>query len=109
MKLQGIVKNWGTKNTVAPGLLAALFTGIGRWRGNVTVPLENLNLSPSIRAAYNAQEAIGWEAALKGFLETEWRFAQSAYLESIQSKRSSLRVISALIHKLWDISWDMWE
>eukprot|EP00957_Ditylum_brightwellii_P043523 3299903-Ditylum_brightwellii.AAC.1 len=46
---------------------------------------------------------------MKGSLVNKWRSAQAAYFESIQSKRSSLRVISTLIQKFWDVSWDMWE
>jgi len=55
------------------------------------------------------QTGIGWANALNRWLTTEWQAQQEAYWAQWKQKKSSHRWVSALIKKLWDIAWDMWE
>eukprot|EP00957_Ditylum_brightwellii_P050217 3807946-Ditylum_brightwellii.AAC.1 len=74
-----------------------------------TLPSHQLTFPSAFLHTFLAQEEIGWDAAICGFLALEWRSAQQAFLDRIKSRRSSLRQISSLIQKLWDVAWDMWE
>ena len=56
-----------------------------------------------------AQDRIGWHHFLEGSLSPLWQQVQHDYLLFIGSRRSSLRWVSALICKLWDVAWDQWE
>jgi hypothetical protein len=39
----------------------------------------------------------------------EWRYAQEKYLTRTKSFRFTRRWLSALIRKMWQIAWDLWE
>jgi hypothetical protein len=62
-----------------------------------------------LRGAVAAQDAIGWYNFMLGRLSKQWSEVQARYLESIQSRSSGRRWTIAILEKLWDISWDMWE
>ena len=62
-----------------------------------------------LREAVSAQDDIGWYNFLLGRLSNKWSDVQARYLESIQSRSSGRRWTIAILEKLWDISWDMWE
>ena len=62
-----------------------------------------------LRDAVSAQDAIGWYNFLLGRLSKKWSDVQARYLESIQSRSSGRRWTIAILEKIWDISWDMWE
>jgi hypothetical protein len=55
------------------------------------------------------QDAIGWQSLLEGRPALGWSLLQDRYLQKINSRRSGLRWLIALIQKLWDIAWDMWD
>jgi hypothetical protein len=44
-----------------------------------------------------------------GRIGTNFAAAQDAYLRSLLKKRTGLRWTQALINKLWDTAWDMWQ
>eukprot|EP00957_Ditylum_brightwellii_P076699 5829812-Ditylum_brightwellii.AAC.1 len=46
---------------------------------------------------------------MKGFLAKEWCHAQEIHFKHINSRRSGVRTIAALMQKLWDVAWDVWE
>jgi hypothetical protein len=55
------------------------------------------------------QDSIGWYSFLLGRLSTRWSDAQQRYTESISKRNSGRRWTIAILKKVWDISWDMWE
>jgi hypothetical protein len=46
---------------------------------------------------------------LEGFPAISWQTTQQIYFSRIGSSRSSKRWIIALIQKLWEVAWNMWE
>eukprot|EP00957_Ditylum_brightwellii_P184933 14084690-Ditylum_brightwellii.AAC.1 len=48
-------------------------------------------------------------AAAQGFLSNKWQLVQQQHFHKPGSKWSSKQVIAALIKKLWDISWNLWN
>lgn len=61
------------------------------------------------QSAFQNQDQFGWQAFLDGFLVSQWASAMDQYLRSIQSKVTIRRWMTAIIRKLWEISWDLWE
>ena len=59
--------------------------------------------------AVDGQWDIGWENAVRGQLHYEWAASQHRHYQSIGSRKSGNRWITALITKLVLVSWDMWE
>jgi hypothetical protein len=55
------------------------------------------------------QSNIGWRRFFEGWFCTDWALLQQAYYKSIKSHRSGKRWTIALITKLWNIAWDLWE
>jgi len=107
--LASILLQWGRKNKAAPGLMEALITGISHWRDG-TAEHAPLRYWPSdLRTAYESQTAQGWGGVLFGFTSTAWERFQSSHFKAIRSRRSSRRWVAALIRKLWDVSWDLWN
>jgi hypothetical protein len=48
--------------------------------------------------------------ALDGIhLAQDWEHAQTAHYKWCQSRKSGRRWTIAIIQKLWDIAWDLWE
>ena len=64
---------------------------------------------PGLQDTVARQDEIGWQHFLEGALVLGWQDVQAIYYESIKSRRTSLRWISALIRKLWEVAWDQWE
>jgi len=62
-----------------------------------------------VHIATQNQNDIGWRAFFEGCPAKGWEEAQQEYYLWIQSKRTGLRWLSALIRKLWDLAWDMWD
>jgi hypothetical protein len=47
--------------------------------------------------------------SLEGRPALGWSGVQQRYYEWLGGRRSGLRWLTALIQKLWDIAWDMWD
>lgn len=56
-----------------------------------------------------AQDLLGWDAFLYGFLAPEWQYAHQLYLNQLRSLANPKTLIASLIQKMWDVSWDQWQ
>jgi hypothetical protein len=52
---------------------------------------------------------IGWQALLEGCPALGWEEIQQGYLEWMGSRRTGRRWLVALITKLWEVAWTMWD
>lgn len=55
------------------------------------------------------QDSIGWNYVIEGWISVEWRLRQSQYFKANNKRNSVRRWVSALIIKIWEIAWDLWE
>jgi hypothetical protein len=89
-----------------PEIIAQIIEGLNGWRwGNPISP----SIQSSAQSAAIMQGEIGWQHFFEGRHATQWRELQHEYLQNIRSLRSSKRWSTAIIKKLWDIAWDLWE
>jgi hypothetical protein len=65
--------------------------------------------SALVQAAIDIQNDIGWKNFFEGCVAKEWEHTQIIYYEWCRSKKSGYRWTTALIQKLWDVAWDLWE
>jgi hypothetical protein len=102
----------------APRIKTALTTRIRQWcqhsNGQTTdqatiFPYSRHNDEFGTKAAVAEQDKIGWYNLLLGRLSKKWTDAQQKYLKSIDKRNTGKRWTIAIISKLWDIAWDMWE
>jgi hypothetical protein len=62
-----------------------------------------------IQQEFLDQSTLGWRNFLEGFLHKSWQETQGIYFARIGSARSPKCWTIALIQKLWEVAWDMWE
>jgi hypothetical protein len=85
----------------------AIIEYLDGWRNDAPA---SVNISQEwIHQAFLGQSMLGWRNLLEGFVHVSWRQTQQIYFSRIGSARSPKRWIVALIQKLWEIAWDMWE
>ena len=102
------LETWLEQQSTAPDIIRIIIENHMAWRSDRrSVPY--LGPHPHLRTAQLEQLSIGWENFLRGFVTTTWCEAQHNYFLHLQSKKTGQRWLTALIQKLWAISWDMWR
>jgi hypothetical protein len=109
-RLQHISKldTWLEQQDTQPDLQRELINGMKAWSVG-TSRQTFYRTPPHIRQALVHQDAIGWTNLLEGCMANGWTEAQDLYYRMIGSQRSGLRWTVAIIKKLWDVAWDLWE
>jgi hypothetical protein len=110
IRLQHIFKldTWLEQQDTQPDLQRELINGMKAW--SVGTPRRTSDCTPlHLRQALVHQDAIGWTNLLEGCMANGWTEAQNLYNRMIGSRRSGFRWTVAIIKKLWDIAWDLWE
>jgi hypothetical protein len=62
-----------------------------------------------IRMGIQKQENIGWVNFFEGFIIQDWQDLQQHYYSLIRSLRTGRRWHQAVLKRLWDIAWKLWE
>ena len=97
-----------TKQQTQPNLADVICDRLSAWKLNsdrkVTV-LPFLGLQDTVLL----QDMVGWQAFLEGTPVRRWAEVQQCYYEWIKSRKSGERWLAALIQKVWDVAWDLWE
>jgi len=74
-----------------------------------TVPHDFDFLFPGVQAALEDQDFIGWNNFFEGCIASSWTETQQKYYKWLGCRKSGRRWTVALIKKLYEIAWDMWE
>lgn len=98
---------WMTAQGTHPDVTTNIIKGLSGWQSGM--PASLVSAAPWIQEALVRQEESGWRNFFEGFVVVDWRTAQNRYYAHIGSRRSSRRWVSALIRKMWQIAWDLWE
>jgi hypothetical protein len=93
-----------TNNAVADLICASL----SAWREGKRIRYPSSNLL-DLRKALEEQTAIGWDAAMEGRWSSLPIDIQQRHFTQIKKKRSGKRWLTAIIKRMWDISWDLWQ
>ena len=98
---------WMTnKVKTKPSMAAVITKELENWRSQ-RVTQETADAT--LREAIDDQKTIGWWQMIMGLHSNRWQIIQQAHYDSIGSKRSAKRWTSLVIHKLWNVTWDMWQ
>ena len=100
---------WMKKQKTHPGITVAVVAHLTAWREGKPSPPPGPHRFFGIPEAIENQNRIGWQALLEGCPAIGWREAQQSYFDWLSSRRTGLRWLSALIRKLWDVAWDLWD
>ncbi len=100
------LEGWLNRMHTDPDIQHCILSYLRSWRYNTEPNIQNHFL---LTRVLGSQNTIGWTRFLEGWISHEWTKAQQAYYTSIKSLRTGKRWAIALIKKLWDIAWDLWE
>jgi hypothetical protein len=123
---------WMREQQTSDDIIEAICSGLRHWRSNSRPPHQNRLIDVimeeqgfhgwneilqgraergvRIATLMTQQNIIGWEAFLEGRPATGWMFAQEGHYRSIPGcMKTGRRWITALIKKLWDTAWSLWD
>jgi len=100
--LEHLLRRLDTDPTIAHILLSYL----KGWRSGVGIQY----VAPrAFQELVLAQESIGWGRLFEGWLVQQWVVYQQRFYPITKSNRTGLRWAMAILQKLWNTAWDMWE
>jgi hypothetical protein len=99
---------WMSNNQTAPEVRTVITTRLKQWSGNLLMtPIETTTYG--LQDALTLQDEIGWDNFFEGRIATRWEQIQNEHYAWCRSRKSGRRWTIALITKLWDVAWDLWE
>ena len=99
---------WLLRSRSQPNLAAVICDRLSAWRSN-SAPTVPVSYFLGLRATVQAQDEVGWRSFLEGFPVKGWAEVQQRYFEFIKSKRTGKRWLVAVIKKVWEVAWDIWD
>jgi hypothetical protein len=97
-----------TSSQTAPTIQTTILTRLLQW-ANIQPFAPLPNTPDTLLTALQSQDDIGWDNFFEGCTSQAWEEHQQAYKDWCRTKKSSRRWAIALIQKLWDMVWDLWE
>lgn len=101
------LQEWMLQNDTHPEMARAILHGLRAWTSGRYLRYQST--VDWVNQLVAQQSKIGWGNFFEGMISTHWREAQCQYLTQIGSRKSSKRWATAIIRKLWQIAWDLWE
>ena len=81
---------------------------LSAWRSDTEPTLKAPSL-PVWGAALELQDKMGWQSFFEGTPAVGWFKFMDRHYNSRRSNKNGRRWLSAIIKKLWNIAWDLWE
>ena len=104
-----IVRPALTEQKTSPLLQETILSLIFKWRNYQQIRSRDYPRDRDIRAAIKDQAKIGWNNFFLGRWSFKWQTVQEKYLVRIGSRRSSSRWTTAIINKLMNTVWKIWQ
>ena len=102
------IEQWLQNSQTDPKISSIILSRLHSWRTNTDPEIFD-GLPITLDQLLFKQDNIGWEAAFRGCWSHGWAEAQEQYFKTLKSRKSGRRWLAALIKKLWQVAWDMWE
>ena len=104
-----IVRTALTEDKTSPVLQETILSLIFKWRNYQKIRARDYPRDRVIQSAIKDQAKIGWNNFFLGRWSFKWQTIQAKYLVSIGSRRSSSRWATAIINKLMNTVWTIWQ
>jgi hypothetical protein len=98
------LQQWMENVQTNPQVVEAIFSEFKHWRNTGHEQPSMLDT-----LALMQQGDIGWNLALEGWLATKWEVTEQSHYDLINSRKTGRRWMVSLIHRCWQIIWDLWE
>jgi hypothetical protein len=103
----GALNTWLEEQSTEPSLQAAIIYHLQSWRqSSHTTGGQN---KPNLHKTLSHQNGLGWYNFILGRHAKGFEDIQHRYYQSIHSKKTGFRWTVALIKKLMNVAWDMWQ
>jgi hypothetical protein len=102
------LKEWLMANSSHPEMTRLIIEGLSRWRDGSDLDKVSTTI-PWLHELIIKQTECGWRNFFEGMLITDWEKVLKLHFGRIRSAKSPRRWLSAIIRKLWQIAWDLWE
>jgi hypothetical protein len=99
------------KNHTMPELTTAVIRSLHAWPNpRSTQPTHRSTTTRyGLQHALLQQNTIGWYNFLMGKVSSRWQDVQQKYFEWLKRRNTGRAWVKALIQKVWEISWDLWD
>lgn len=104
----GRVDTWMRKEKTQPDIRRTIISRLEAWRTQQHANNAG-STYPGVPTATAEQDKAGWQSFFEGCPVRGWAEAQHTYFVWIGSRRSGRRWLAALLQKLLDVAWDLWE
>jgi hypothetical protein len=107
-----VLEVWMTAHHTMPELMTALLRCLHKWKypnPSRRFACAAINTRYGLQAAILEQDDIGWYNFLMGRPSVRWRDVQHQYYEWLQRRNTGKAWLQALVKKVWEVSWDMWD
>ena len=106
-EMQGF-QTWLHQNRTHLEVSEVIIANLNAWRNGQPFPVYTGNY-PGLRNAVTQQTLLGWGAAFEGRWHTSWESIQQLHFKNCGLRRSGRRWLIAMVIKLWNTAWNMWE
>jgi hypothetical protein len=101
------LKSWMITRKTERQIRDILIKGLDSWYKGQS--LDTAGMAPRHAQAVLKQQLLGWKALLEGMPVKEWATLQQERYDHTKSLRTGKRWVSALVKKLAETAWNMWE
>ena len=99
---------WLNNQNTLPDLTTTIIEALNHWRTGEPINPPT-STYPNLGATAAAQTQAGWRHFFEGTPVIGWAEIQQQHLEWLGRRQTGKRWLIALIQKMWDIAWDLWE
>jgi len=99
------LKKWMEENHTAPAITRVVIAQLNSWHKDEPCRISNIQT----RQAVNQQNAMGWFQFLLGRHSKAFEKIQASHLSQNRIKRNPKRWAINMVHRCFDILWDMWD
>jgi hypothetical protein len=103
------LKQWLTKAGTDTQIRGAILKGLTAFRDDAEFSSSTPPFRADVQEVVDRQNLFGWRNLLEGFPVVGWAEAQQHAFKRIHSKRTGKRWVAALVKKLADTAWNMWQ
>jgi len=99
---------WMIEQKTLPNLADVICDRLSAWRSN-SLPSVEVTGFLGLRGTVEAQDRVGWRALLEGLPVPGWAEVQHRFYLWMGIRKTGERWVVALIHKVWEVAWDLWD
>ncbi len=100
------LRTWLESVQTYPPLIDLIIRNLTEWRTDDQAPTDTPR---ELLELVRLQSHVGWRRFFEGWLVQDWQLLQQQHYSALHSRRSGRRWVIALIKKLWEVAWNLWE